>query len=253
MKSKLCFIAVAVISFVLAAGCKKSDSEGTAVIEVRLTDAPADYEEVLVDNQDVQVESPEGWKSLDVNKGVYNLLDFRNGLDTLLGTAEIQAGHVSQVRLVLGENNKVRTTDGLFDLQTPSAQQSGLKLNIDADLTAGIVYRLWIDFDAARSVVDKGNGGFSLKPVIRAYSEAQGGAIAGIVSPAESLPVITAISNGDTLSTLAAEDGNFILRAVPAGTWSVEFRPVSPYIADTLNGVEVQSGMVTELDTVVLN
>lgn len=245
-------IAVVGISLLLTAGCKKSDNSGTSVLEIRLTDAPANYEEVLVDIRDVQVESEDGWKSLDVNQGVYNLLDFRNGLDTLLGTIEIPAGRISQVRLVLGENNQVRTTDGLFDLQTPSAQQSGLKLNINAELTAGIVYKLWIDFDAARSVVDKGNGGFILKPVIRAYTEVQGGAIAGTVSPAESMPVITAISNGDTLSTLAAEDGNFILRAVPTGTWSVEFKPVSPFIADTVNGVEVQSGMVTEMDTVDL-
>src|ERR1043165_3389280 len=84
-----------------------SENGKNAFLQVRLTDAPGDYQEVNVDIQDVQVNADEnsnsGWKSLNiVKKGVYNLLQFTNGLDTLLGTIELPAGKISQIRLVLG-------------------------------------------------------------------------------------------------------------------------------------------------------
>lgn len=47
----------------------------------------------------------------------------------------------------------------------------------------GIEYKLWLDFDAGRSVVEIGNGNYILKPVIRIYSEATSGAIKGSVLP----------------------------------------------------------------------
>ena len=88
-------------------------SAGTSRLEVRMTDAPADYQEVNVDIQGVQVNSQTGdpatgWQSLTISKGVYNLLKFSNGLDTLLGHVDLPAGHVSQIRLVLGTNNSVK-------------------------------------------------------------------------------------------------------------------------------------------------
>jgi hypothetical protein len=106
----------------------------------------------------------------------------------------------------------------LVDMETPSAQQSGLKFNIHATLTAGLVYRLWIDFDAARSIVENGHGGYILKPVIRTYTEAVSGAISGVVSPSEAMPYIRAIDNADTLGTFAGTDGDFLIKGVPEGT-----------------------------------
>ena len=43
-------------------------------------------------------------------------------------------------------------------LTTPSAQHSGLKLNVHAELTEGITYKILLDFDAVRSVVKTGSG-----------------------------------------------------------------------------------------------
>jgi hypothetical protein len=242
-------------ALVLLAGCNKNEEDENAVLQVMLTDAPAEYEQVLIEIVDVQihaseVESDTSWQSLNVNAGVYNLLDFRNGMDTLLAYMELPAGRISQLRLILGGNNQLVTSEGTFDVETPSALKSGLKFNIDATLTGGVVYRLWIDFDAARSIVVKGNGGYALKPVIRTYTEAISGAISGTVSPAASLPNVLAISDGDTLSTLAGDDGNYFLQGVPEGTWAVIFEPVVPYIPDTIYDIIVENGIVTEMDTV---
>ena len=78
--------------FVAAFGLAACGSdEQTARLEIRLTDAQGDYEAVYVDIQGVEInaESDEsGWKQLEVNKGIYNLIEFTNGMDTLLATAD---------------------------------------------------------------------------------------------------------------------------------------------------------------------
>ena len=60
-----------------------------------------------------------------------------------------------------------------FDLTTPSAQQSGLKLNILATFLQGVAYEYIIDFDAARSIVTTGNGKFILKPTLKVFTKNQ--------------------------------------------------------------------------------
>ena len=158
MKNNLLLFALTISALMLVTGCDKSESsDQNALLEVRLTDAPAAYEEVLIDVQDVQIhvsanDADGEWQSLTVNKGVYNLLDFRNGMDTLLAYIELPPGTVSQMRLVLGPDNNLKVNGEYHDMETPSAQQSGLKFNIHATLTGGVVYKLWIDFDAARLI-----------------------------------------------------------------------------------------------------
>jgi hypothetical protein len=182
--------------------CKKSNHTGAATgtghLQVMLTDGPANYDAVNIDVEKVEVNissdsgansgadsgTNSGWQTVNLLRpGVYNLLKFSNGIDTLLAAADLPAGTISQMRLTLGDNNSVVIDSQSFPLKTPSAQQSGLKFNIHSTLTAGIVYRLWIDFDANRSIVSTGSGAYILKPVIRTYSEAIGGSIKGYALP----------------------------------------------------------------------
>jgi len=253
---KLIYVIVALFMFSACSDDDDNDS-GKAVLSVRLTDTPADYEEVLIDIEDVMINSSEsgdleGWQSLDIMyPGVYDLLDFTNGLDTLLVQRELPAGTISQMRLVLGNNNKVKMDGTYYDLTTPSAQSSGLKFNVHADLIEGINYTVWIDFDAGRSVVDRGNGEYNLKPVIRAYTEAINGAITGVVDPVESKPYIMAISvNNDTIGSYADTlSGEFLLGGLDQGEYLLHFEPVAEYKKKTID-VNVINGQVTDLDTV---
>lgn len=236
-------------------------SSDKATLVVKLTDAPANYEEVLIDVQDLQIHvssgenglSDEKWISLPVNKGIYNLLDFRNGLDTLLATVELPAGNISQMRLVLGNNNRLKVDGEYHNLDTPSAQQSGLKFEINAKLEEGVVYELWIDFDAARSIVARGNGTFGLKPVIRTFNEAATGAIRGIVLPLAAKPTVKAIAGGDTLATIVAEDGKFMFKGVDPGSYKIVIEPDSGYVAKTIENTAVVVGQVTNLGTITLS
>ncbi|MDH7460958.1 DUF4382 domain-containing protein [Chitinophagaceae bacterium 26-R-25] len=254
----LCLVVLA-ISFTACNKNDKSASGGTAKLELRLTDAPGNYDAVYIDIQSVKInattDSTNGWTDVPLIKpGVYNLLDFRNGIDTLLASVDIPAGKISQIRLVLGSNNSVVVDGASYPLNTPSAQQSGLKLNLHADLTAGIVYRLWIDFDANKSVVATGSGKFNLKPVIRTYSEATGGTMQGTVLPPDAKATVMAINGTDTLYAVPSLLGFYRFAGVTAGSWNLYF------VADTLTGyqnfnvanVSVQTGVVTTVPTVTL-
>jgi hypothetical protein len=258
---KLFFFAVTCM-LVLVIACSKNSGSGNTKLQVYLVDGPAAYEKVYFDIQSVQVKastetSDNDWVTLPIARtGIYNLLNFKNGIDTLLGTMELPAGRISQLRLVLGSNNSIVMNGITYPLTTPSAQQSGLKLQINADLVAGVDYRIWIDFDAARSIVQTGSGSFILKPVIRTFTQAESGGIKGTVLPVGAKGWVFAIANAaDTVSSTPADltTGAFLLRGVPAATYKVAFRATAGTYRDTtFSNVIVVNGSVTDIGTVTL-
>jgi hypothetical protein len=241
--------------------CNKSNSTatGTGRLQVMLTDGPANYDEVNIDVEKVEVNvssdtgTSSGWQTLNLLRpGVYNLLKFSNGIDTVLAAADLPAGTLSQMRLVLGANNSVVIDSQSYPLKTPSAQQSGLKFNIHSTLTAGIVYRLWIDFDANRSIVSTGSGAYILKPVIRTYSEAIGGSIKGYALPSAAQPQVRATMGVDTLLALPDSTGYYFFGGVAAGTWNLLLHAQDSTYRDTSFSVMVSTGVVTNAGAVTL-
>ncbi|MEO5907593.1 MAG: DUF4382 domain-containing protein [Ginsengibacter sp.] len=258
-------IAILALIFTLNA-CKKSDTSlqnRPSSINIYLTDAPADYKAVWIDVEQVMVKGnsessgDQGWVSVPLLRaGKYNLLDLRNGKDTLLGGVDLPAGKVSQIRLILGESNQLVLNDGTtVDLKTPSGQESGIKLNVDADLKAGIPYELVLDFDASRSIVKAGNSGqYILKPVIRTFAKAAGGGIQGIVLPESANAHVMAIMGVDTLGAIPDESGAYKFWGIPAGSYNLTFSADSTtgYKSGMLNNIVVTVGNITSVDTVRL-
>ena len=245
--------------FFFSQSCKK---EGTSRLTVYLTDAPADYDAVNIEVIGLQVKASSdpgegGWQTmvLPVTPVTYNLLDFTNGMETLLSSIELPAGKVSQLRLILSDNNSI-VVNGVaapLPLEVPSGQESGLKFNIHADLIPGIEYKLWIDFDCARSVVDNGAGDYILKPVIRTFTEATSGAIKGIVSPVAANATVQATNGVDVLSAIPDPvTGEFLIRGVPAGTWTVTIDANNGYVDQTISNVSVTIGQVADVGAITL-
>jgi hypothetical protein len=143
--------------------------------------------------------------------------------------------------------------DGQIEvLRTPSAQQSGLKLQINETFEPGVAYTILLDFDASRSVVKAGNSGnYNLKPVIRTIVSAASGAIAGSVVPSNEKALVQAIKGADTLGTYTATDGKFLLKGVPAGLWKVEISNALEQ-DKTLENVQVTLGNTTNVGAVTL-
>ncbi len=255
MKKMIPMLILLVSAFTILSGCNKNKQ---AKLSVYLTDDPANYSEVNIDIQQVLINVSDGgenWKELPITPGIYNLLNFRNGLDMLLGTIELPAGKVSQIRMVLGPNNTVKEGNTIYDLQTPSAQQSGLKFKVNVELVEGVTYKLWIDFDAGRSVVKAGNSGkYNLKPVIRTFTEATSGAIKGIVLPAAAEAWVYAINGTDTIASAKPDvlTGSFLMRGIAPATYTVAIDGKNNYIDKTISNVVVTLGQVANTGTTTL-
>jgi hypothetical protein len=168
---------------------------------------------------------------------------------------ELPAGKVSQLRLILGHNNNI-VVNGVVEplpLEVPSGSESGLKFNIHADLIAGIEYKMWIDFDMLRSSVDNGAGNYILKPVIRTFTEATSGAIKGIVLPTDAAATVHATNGADILTAVPDPiTGQFLMRGVPAGTWTVTIDGNNGYLDQTVNNVQVVLEIVTDIGSITL-
>ncbi len=238
--------AIVAAAALVACGGGSSESRDPVVdpafgtVRASLTDAPAcGYDEVNVTVSKVRVhasaDAPDtatGWYDISLGAPVrVNLLKLTNGLLETVGSAALQAGKYNQVRLVLDANtdnnmvNSVKPTGGtLQNLITPSAVQSGIKLNGSFEVVGGQVADIVIDFDACKSVVTRGNGKYALKPVIKMLPSVLNG-ISGVVATAQlgGNIMVSAQQAGVVVSSTVPDpvSGAFLLSRLPAGSYDV--------------------------------
>lgn len=250
---KKILLLLAAITGILLYSCSSdsssSNESGSYVYKVRMTDAPAAYDEVNIDLQSVVVTGGNGQTvTLNTTAGIYNLLDFSNGLDTLIAVSTLADARVEQIRLILGPNNTV-VVDGVeYPLSTPSAEQSGLKLQVHQDLSADIENVVLIDFDAGSSIHQTGNGTYKLKPVLRTVVTAISGNIKGTISPAGITAMVTATSSTNVEYSSAVNDlGQFQISGLPPGTYTVTITPALPLLPTVQTDVVVTAGATTNL------
>lgn len=249
-----------------------SSAEGTSRISVKLVDGPGDYDEVIVNVVDVMVKYSDDdmddsddldddsdddgeWESLTaINTGPVNLLDLTGGIDLLLvDDYELRSGHLDEIRLVLGDNNMIVIDGEEHPLNTPSAQQSGLKIKVDEMLEPNYSYTFILDFDVNESIVVAGNSGnINLKPVIRASVEASTGAISGKVSPSSFVSEVSATNGIETISTHTDSTGDFLLLGLVDGTYIVTIEPDPASGLDTfvLDPIDVSVGQTEDIGTI---
>lgn len=260
------------LSIIFLAGCNESDTastQGKASLSVTLVDAPGAYEHVYVEIIDVMLKyennsdeedndgDDSGWVSLSViEPGIYDLLELTGGINLpLVENEEIDAGLIKQIRLVLGNSNSVVFEDETEErpLNTPSAQQSGLKVFVNQEVLAGFNYNFILDFDAHESIVVAGNSGnINLRPVLRANLEVNSGILQGNVLPADVEVSIEASNASLTAATITDEFGNFEINGLPAGLYTVTLTPDEDSSFDTvvLTDIEITVGNTTVLETI---
>ena len=271
-----CFVALGV-----AVGCSKSDdsSANSSKLEVRLTDAPGDFRSVVLDVLQIEVhlkeeKDPDGWKMLTFTPQAINVLDYVNGKSALLVSNDFEPGDLKEIRLILGPDSYVIGRDGQrYDLKTPSGQSSGVKLKLDkATLRQRETFQLLLDFDVAKSVVERGSWKpgndkkerYLLKPVIRVVAQDLRAGLRGTVTPAAALPQILAIRQSvlgpDTVSTSADASGQYQISGMAAGTYQVQFFPSTTapqgqnaYRNVIVTGVVVANDQVKDIGSTPLN
>jgi hypothetical protein len=225
-------------AFALAglAACGGGGGADSGTLRLALTDAPScGYDAVNVTVQKVRVhqsssatDSDSGWSEVVLSPARrLNLLNLTNGVLFELGQTPLPTGKYTQLRLILADNssadplaNSVLPTGGTeAALRTPSAQQSGVKANVDIDIAANRMADFVIDLDACKSVVTAGNSGqYLLKPVVNVTPRYISG-VAGFVDPV--------LANGST--SVSVQQGGAVVKATaPDSSGKFLLQPVAP-------------------------
>jgi Domain of unknown function (DUF4382) len=274
---KAALAAVALSAWI--AGCGGGGGiEGTGAttqgtMRLSITDAPAcgydavhlTIEKVRVHKAATAVDADAGWSEvvLAPPKRV-DLLTLTNGVLEELGQTVLPAGKYTQMRLILAANggatplaNSVTPTGGAETaLTTPSAQQSGLKLNVDLDVAPNQVADFAIDFDACKSVVKRGNSGqYNLKPVVSVIPIVAdaGLRVVGYVEPslANTANVSVQFNGVPVKATVPDPTGRFVLYPVPAGAYDLVVTAAGR-VSAVMTGVPVTTTAFTNVNSVAL-
>jgi len=265
--------------FVLTiAGCQKENSsqpnDGLTTtlptsVKVYLTDDQSlVFDKVFIDLQKLEikieddgVDSVDGWFSLNITPGIYDILQFRNGLDTLFATGTIPANRkLQKIRLTLGNNNSVEKDGKTYPLIVKDKDNEVIaKLeSSNVEFTSPDQFMFWIDFDAGRSIKKNNSGsgnnnGFELRSQIRIFTKSKSGRIEGRVLPAAANAIVMAINGTDTATAKPEREGEFKIVGLKAGTYQVFIDATSNNYKDTvLNNVVVRHNEDTKLGTIVL-
>lgn len=253
---------IIVFSLLFLASCGTGSDTSMGSMQIRMHDAPIDSADAVnVSIKRVEVNksgSGGGWSVINAPNKTYNLLNLTNGAYEVLGDTTLPTGTYQQIRLVLNDTGHSVVVDGqTYDMIVPSGTQTGVKLNVNAQIEKNIQYVLLLDFDAARSVVKAGNqqsnARYLLKPVIKATNKAVTGAIAGTVNPAESRPTVYAIQNSDTLTSTLADtsSGEFELIGLKEGSYDISVNPRnSNYQTTDTTGINVTVGETNNIGTI---
>jgi len=261
----------------------------TGTLSLSMTDAPPqlgpDVTEVNIAVIGIEYNYEGNWTTAeDFEPQTFNLLDLQNGKSLHLGDMILPAGHYTEIRFKLAAPTKesevksnpdcnITFADGTSEpLFVPSGGQSGYKGKGAFDITANAKIAVTADFDVHKSIVVKGNGTYSLKPVIRLVVTELSGMVNGTVvdvadynTTSDSLVVysyksgtydvseedndfINSVSAGDVNMT----DGNFTLAFLGEGNYSLVTAlyvgDVFASVVDVEDNVEVFKGQATVVD-----
>ena len=147
------------VSFVIAAFT--TEPSGTGTLQLRLVDAPAPIEGIeSIDivfsfisvhaSADADSENV-GWitlmdDQLSAEDRTFNLLEYVNGTSAILGEAELDEGHYTQLRIGI-ESASITISGETSDLFIPSGAQSGLKLTGGFNIDPNVITELTLDFE----------------------------------------------------------------------------------------------------------
>jgi hypothetical protein len=267
--SSLGTIFIALICLGSLAGCGGSGGGGR--LNIQITDAPFPFDlvstaDVTIDRIEVHVsDSPSqasGWMTLSETPQTFNLLDLQGGVTATLLNASLPAGTYGQIRLHVASATVTLTDDRQFDLNVPSGDPSGIKINPSPQIVVegGLTTDLILDFDVGQSFVPTPSGnpnsaaeiqGFNFKPVIRVVNSSTVGSIAGTVYDDNGTPgetgddgtltgaTVSALVGGSVIaSTATGLDGSYVLSGLPAGTYDVTAE-MTGFSSGTNTGIQV--------------
>jgi len=289
-RNTLYFVAaILVIIVVIVSSCSKNSSIESIVgqqnVSFYLTDAPAIYDQVLIDIKSVKIlidtsnytrkkdscnwerigderdrrfaegDSALVWEDLSIKAGVYDVLKLRNGLDTLLASKTVVNGAVRLIKIEFGTNNSVMKDSITYPLQLPIAAKNYFIIKLkghELDEYLPRKLRLWLDFDIANSIIQERNNQFYLRPWIKFFTEKTTASLSGKVTPMEAKPIVVVFNNTDTAVALPNKDGYFKIRGLKEGTYTVLINASNGYNGKTISKIILSKTKEVLLGTIEL-
>lgn len=273
------------VTFVMTA-CNKSTSAdvstaGKQQLSLYLTDGPGLFDKVLIDIRSVKVLVDTGtdtrkhdnedwdhrggddqrkdssfvWENLNITPGVYDILKFRNGADTIFASSGITKGAIRLIKIEIGTNNSVVKDSVTYPVSLPPNAPNYVLIKLRGEECEEYLpakKRLWLDFDITRSIIQNSNNQFVLRPVFHFYTVSSTGSIEGKVGPKEGFPVVTVFNATDTAYALPGREGEFKIRGLKDGIYSVYVNASNGYFDTTITNVEVKAPRETKLGVITL-
>jgi hypothetical protein len=244
-----------------------SAGSGRGTLVVAMADAPPAPEvtavNVTIDRVEAHVNGE--WTPLPMAAPVtLNLLDLAR-VEAVLGSASLPAGSYTQVRFFPTQTT-VTDAAGTHDVTVPSAAQTGIKVNVNYEITPDAVTTVLLDFNVNKSLHRQGNGQYHLQPVIPAVVKTLSGTVTGSVTDGaapgggplpgavvaavyeagDSYPVGTEVNTG-----VALTDGTFKVWALLPGTYTLRVTFTDPVTSAvrtvTKTGVVVTANQNTDV------
>ncbi len=272
----LAFIAL-LITAILLWSCQKgtvgSDNNSVSLnqphkVSVYLTDDQTPvFDSVFIDLQQLEVKveddssGNDGWVNVSIRPGVYNVLRFRNGIDTLFATGTLPNARIQKIRLTLGTQNSVMKDGQSFPLRVHDNDRE-VVINLESvnfEIVSPGQVQFWIDFDASHSIQQDNSGsgnnhGYRLKSHIKIFTKGHTGRIEGKILPKAADALVMAISGTDTTMAIPDDDdGEFKIVGLNAGTYSVFVDGRNNYVDTSISNVIVRNGEDTHLPTITLH
>ncbi|HLT06364.1 MAG TPA: DUF4382 domain-containing protein [Cyclobacteriaceae bacterium] len=255
------FVFLLGISLLATACTDTSDETGMALVNFRLIDAPGDYDQAWIEFEGVEIfrsndrQATEGeWiyvpydqadRQVEVSKLV-------NEAALLLGRREVPVGGIFKIRLMLGDEHYLQKNGKDRSLTLASPEKAAVEMDVNFMLERNLSYDIYLDVDLERSIkVTADSTKYILDPKVRSFVSNERSIVKGKIQPATAKPVIYAIQNGDTVTTLSDSQGNFSLRGLQPGAHTVKILPLEPH-QDTTFSVSTEKAEIIILENIVL-
>jgi hypothetical protein len=195
------------------------------------------------------------WDTLSITPGVYDLLQLRNGTDTLLASGNFPSGKILKVKITLGSDNTIftdSTTSYPLEIFGPNPYFTVNVSRVSVASLSSNDFKLWLDFNLSKSIFFW-SGKFLLKPYFVVFNDQVTARVQGQVLPSGAAALVTAYNATDTVYAVPFWNGQYQLRGVPVGTYSVNFKARNGYKDTTLSNITVDSMKVVKLPTITLH
>ncbi|MBI2451487.1 DUF4382 domain-containing protein [Candidatus Pacearchaeota archaeon] len=182
MKKEFIWIIIIAVIILVAGYFFTSQKSGTGTLVLQITDAPPAGENVssvivrlsnvevhkaqnTIEINNTNITSEAGWFTVVQDPVQYDLIAIKD-VTQLLGTAELQSGKYTQIRLNVDSATAV-INGQQQELTIPSKT---IKLVRNFDIVAGETTTLTLDFDAEESINKQGNNQYRMNPTITIVS-----------------------------------------------------------------------------------